>query len=148
MTAVALAPARTRLVAGLTSKDDIALAWDACAQEAPHGERPYLGPAWGEALAMAFAGEGRAHFVAFDDGRDVAGLAPLWLRRRFGMGLLTFLGSGPRDYSLADYQRLLVAQGREPEAAQALADWLPVASCPGTSPAFTRSRPRARNRRR
>lgn len=130
MTAVALAPARSRLAASLASIDDVRPAWDAAAQATPEHERPYAGPLWGEALAQAFAGQGRAHFVAFEEDGNVTGVAPLWFRRRFGFGLLTFLGSGPRDYSLADYQRVLTPADREPEAIEAFADWLEAEQLP------------------
>jgi CelD/BcsL family acetyltransferase involved in cellulose biosynthesis len=130
VTAVALVSARSRLAAALASVDEVRPAWASAAADAAEHERPYVGPEWGDALAQAFVEQGRAHFIAFEEAGHVTGVAPLWFRRRFGVGLLTFLGSGPRDYSLADYQRVLAPAGREPEAIEAFVDWLEAEQLP------------------
>lgn len=130
MTAVALAPVRSRLAALSAPVDNVRSTWEVAASASSEHEQPYVGPAWGEALAHAFAGQGQAHYVAFDEGGTITGLTPLWFRRRFGFGLLTFLGSGSRDYSLADYQRLLTPGAREPEAVEAFIDWLEAGELP------------------
>lgn len=86
---------------------------------------PFASWQWNATMARTVAaGAQLAIMVARDaDGRP-AGLAPLAVRRKAGIPVLVFLGSGLGDYSLADYQDFLLRPGSEEAALDALCDAL------------------------
>ncbi|MGD0765942.1 MAG: GNAT family N-acetyltransferase [Dehalococcoidia bacterium] len=79
---------------------------------------------WCGTVAKYYGG-GRPFWVfALRDGDGLVGIAPFAETRLGGVRLLRFIGSALGRYSIADYQDLLAAEGREDEVVAAFCDEL------------------------
>ena len=88
---------------------------------------PFAGYDWAAMVATHYASKRRLHVAVASSDGEPTGLAPLAYRRFLGINTLALLGAGLADYSMADYQDVLLAPGREPEALRELVDDLAMA---------------------
>jgi CelD/BcsL family acetyltransferase involved in cellulose biosynthesis len=86
------------------------------------GVTPFMTWEWCSAVARHYV-DGRPLWVmTLRDGDGLVGIAPFAETRVAGLRVLRVLASGLGAYSMADYQDLLLAEGREEEAVNALCD--------------------------
>jgi len=77
---------------------------------------------WCQAVAGYYGGGRPLWVMTLRDGGDLIGIAPFAEKRFGGLRVLRVLSSALGTYSMADYQDLLLAEGREGEAVDALCD--------------------------
>ncbi|HEX5370675.1 MAG TPA: GNAT family N-acetyltransferase [Dehalococcoidia bacterium] len=103
---------------------------------------------WNQPAARHFCNPSGLHVWLMQSGGEPVALAPLAWSRVMGQRLLSFIGTSLSDYSRADYQDVLIAEGWEDRACEALVDeldWLSgswdvvrLQELPATSPLLTR----------
>ncbi len=130
-------------------------AWRTLQDTAPNAT-VFSGWHWNQAAARHFCHPTGLHVWLMQSGYEPVALAPLAWSRVMGQRLLSFIGTSLSDYSRADYQDVLIAEGWEDQACDALAEeleWLSGSwdvvrfqELPATSPLLTRLPELARQR--
>jgi CelD/BcsL family acetyltransferase involved in cellulose biosynthesis len=85
---------------------------------------PFSTWVWCDTAAKYYGGGRPFWLFTFRDGGELVGIAPFAETRLGGLRLLRFIGSGQGSYSIADYQDLLAAEGREDEIVVVFCDEL------------------------
>jgi CelD/BcsL family acetyltransferase involved in cellulose biosynthesis len=108
----------------VTSVHDLPLIEDAWHQvHAAMGSGGIFGSwQWTSTVARHYAKGRRLRVALIECDGDIVGLAPLGYRRYMGVNTLALLGGGLADYSIADYQDILLKSGTEREALAALVE--------------------------
>src|SRR4051812_38405010 len=103
---------------------DVASAWQEVQMRSPDAT-VFSSWQWNYVTARHFAAKSALRVLIYELDRPVA-LLPLMYRKAQGLRSLVFLGTGGLNYSPADYQDWLCAQGHEDLALKAFTDELAV----------------------
>ncbi len=130
-------------------------AWRTLQDTAPNAT-VFSGWHWNQAAARHFSHPTGLHVWLMQSGDEPVALAPMAWSRVMGQRLLSFIGTSLSDYSRADYQDVLIAEGWEDKACAALTEeleWLSGSwdvvrfqELPATSPLLSRLPQMARER--
>ncbi len=99
----------------------LALEWSTLAAASPLAV--FATPEWLEAVDASFGG-GRTEIIELRSGGQLIGLAPLRIRRRGPLRVLSLAAMGTTGYGVADYGGVIAAAGYEREAARRTVKWM------------------------